>query len=68
MLNHQFKNVQKLIMISWHLQNRSVTYSLAAESFYKLYSVKAIWNPSRLIQITIAIFHHEELFSVDAVA
>lgn len=31
MLNHQLRNVQKLIMISWHLQNRSVTESLAVE-------------------------------------
>lgn len=50
-LNHQLRNVQKLIMISWHLQNRSVTKSLAAELklFYKLCTVEAVWDHSGLI-------------------
>lgn len=69
MLNHQLRNVQKLIMISWHLQNRSVTNSLAAElkSFYKLCTVEAIWYHSSLIWIKISIFKHVHetvLFSV----
>lgn len=68
-LNHQLRNVQKLIMISWHLQNRSVTNGLAAElkSFYKLRTVEAIWKHCSLIQIKITIFHHvdeEVLFGV----
>lgn len=59
-LNHRLRNVQKLIMISWHLQNRSVTNSLAAElkSVYKLCTVEAIWYDSSLIWIKITIFYH----------
>lgn len=68
-LNHQLRNVQKLIMISWHLQNRSVTISLGAElkSFYKLCTAEAIWCRCSLIWIKITIFHcgHEKcLFGI----
>lgn len=50
-LNHQLRNVQKLITISWHLQNRSVTKSLAVElkSFYTLCTAEASWCRSSLI-------------------
>lgn len=50
-LNHQLRNVQKLITISWHLQNRSVTKSLAVElkSFYTLCTAEASWCHSSLI-------------------
>lgn len=49
-LNHQLRNVQKLITISWNLQNTSVTDSLPAElkSFHQLCLVGAFWYHSGL--------------------